>query len=232
MLALIITAIVVSELKECVPGTRDCRFQIGNIVASSVGILASGIILTALEACQYPFQTPRCIHLPKTFTVRASAFNSLVDLLDRIKSPNASRAPSVQNDSTSEKSQPSLQRPLARRHSYPSDEAPERPLTPLLPMTQQSKPRGWGEEWVYLLKEVSPKRKRKGLQRLDSAISLGSKSSSDLSDGNPTCCCSKRSAMAKQPSCSKNVTASSSISNLSRRSPLSSMRYGEPRHRV
>lgn len=230
-LTLIITAIVVSEPKECVPGTWDCRLQIADMVASSVGILASGIILTALEACKYPFQTPKFMRLPETFSVRVSAFNSLVDLLDRIKSPTASRAPSVHNNSMSGKSQPGVQRPLPRRPSSHSNEAPERPLTPLLPMTQRLKPRGWGEEWMYLLKEVSPKRKRKGLQRLDSAISLGSNSLSNLSDRNSACCCSKRSSTSRRPACTRNATASSNISNLSRRSPLSSMRYGESTRR-
>ncbi|KAJ8057919.1 hypothetical protein OCU04_013100 [Sclerotinia nivalis] len=54
---------------------------IGGVVISAIGFISIGIILTALEACQYPFQLPtRSTILPSTVNCRVSSFGD--DLVD------------------------------------------------------------------------------------------------------------------------------------------------------
>src|SRR6185437_4117932 len=94
--------------------------------------VAMGVILTALEACKYPFQIPDFLHISRRFTYRVSAFAE--DLLDR----SVSRTPSLRGPS--EKSQMSSQKssvdekPLPKPPSVISDTSATRPITPLLPM--------------------------------------------------------------------------------------------------
>ncbi|KAF7866789.1 hypothetical protein EAF04_005631 [Stromatinia cepivora] len=81
MISLIISSILVSKPKVCVPGTKECFVQIGGVVISAIGFISIGIILTALEACQYPFQLPtRSTILPGTVNCRVSSFGD--DLVD------------------------------------------------------------------------------------------------------------------------------------------------------
>ncbi|CAD6449799.1 998e35d2-b54b-40c9-958a-ed63440988dd [Sclerotinia trifoliorum] len=81
MISLIISSIIVSKAKVCVPGSHECLVQIGGVVISAIGFISIGIILTALEACQYPFQLPtRSSILPGTVNCRVSSFGD--DLVD------------------------------------------------------------------------------------------------------------------------------------------------------
>ncbi|ESZ98575.1 hypothetical protein SBOR_1025 [Sclerotinia borealis F-4128] len=110
MISIIVSSIIISKPKVCRLGTRDCRLQIGEIVVEGVGFIAIGIILTALEACQYPFQLPTTsTTLPDTIDCRVSSFGD--DLVDsNLTSLNPSAAnilqshaqfisPSTSNDS-------------------------------------------------------------------------------------------------------------------------------------
>jgi hypothetical protein len=209
--------------------------------------MATGIILTALEACKYPFQMPDFFDITKKITCRVSSFGE--DILDR----SVSRASSFDNDNPfeTEKTEvinhkPSInKKALPERPSDESQASNDPPLKPLLPMPWRSTSRGWGEEWTHLVNEKSSEQnpEKKVPSHSDSGISLscdssegyisssgdshvsasrrsGSRSSSHRSlQGSPP-----RAPMAKRAPRPRIVTPSSSISNLSRRSPLSTMR--------
>lgn len=119
-----------------------------------------------------------------------------------------------------------LRKPLPIRHSYHSDEAPARPITPLLPMVQRQSSR-WGDEWRHLLKDTStsPKRKRRALPRLVSGFSLTSKSSGSSSGSSKSSSSGSTPRRCRECRCTEVVTPSTSISNKSHRSPLAALRY-------
>jgi len=187
--------------------------------------VATGIILTALQACKYPFQVPDPFHLKKKVTCRVSSFGD--DILDC----SISGGPSVQHKNIYEVEKPTVSHqaslePVTEIQSISNDEPPQRPLTPLLPMAQRSRARGWGEEWTHLMKENGLE--RRGMTNSDSGISMSYNSSSGYissSDESSYKSRKQRSAMTKRPGHPRVITPSSSISNLSRRSPLSTMRY-------
>ncbi|EMR90041.1 hypothetical protein BcDW1_1308 [Botrytis cinerea BcDW1] len=98
MLSIIVSSVVVSKSKVCVPGTTDCKVQIGGLVLSCVGFVATGIILTALEACQYPFQLPARTNILQggEINCRVSSFGD--DLVDsNLTSLNPSAANVLQS---------------------------------------------------------------------------------------------------------------------------------------
>ncbi|KAF7882638.1 uncharacterized protein EAF02_006001 [Botrytis sinoallii] len=98
MLSIIVSSVVVSKSKVCVPETTDCKVQIGGLVLSCVGFVATGIILTALEACQYPFQLPARTNLLQDGEIncRVSSFGD--DLVDsKLTSLNPSAANILQS---------------------------------------------------------------------------------------------------------------------------------------
>ncbi|KAM0129379.1 hypothetical protein ACHAP3_007884 [Botrytis cinerea] len=98
MLSIIVSSVVVSKSKVCVPGTTDCKVQIGGLVLSCVGFVATGIILTALEACQYPFQLPARTNILQggEINCRVSSFGD--DLVDsNLTSLNPSAANILQS---------------------------------------------------------------------------------------------------------------------------------------
>lgn len=230
-----------------------------------------GVILTALEACKYPFEAPDFLHLSQRFTYRVSAFAE--DLLDR----SVSRTPSLRQHSeksnTSSQSSNLNEKPLPKPPSVISDISPTRPITPLLPMAKpkitrsaSNTSKGWGEEWTHLVREMKEgiPEKNGTKNSLDSAISLtydsssGYVSSSERSshtrmssyastyrrsaiiEGGTYVTASRRTGVemnsyasgprrapvARRPR-PRVVTPSSSISNISRRSPLSTMRFVE-----
>ncbi|KAF7946435.1 hypothetical protein EAE96_009433 [Botrytis aclada] len=98
MLSIIVSSVVVAKSKVCVPGTTDCKVQIGGLVLSCVGFVATGIILTALEACQYPFQLPTRTNILQDGEIncRVSSFGD--DLVDsNLTSLNPSAANILQS---------------------------------------------------------------------------------------------------------------------------------------
>ncbi|TGO27942.1 hypothetical protein BPAE_0034g00220 [Botrytis paeoniae] len=98
MLSIIVSSVVVSKSKVCVPGTTDCKVQIGGLVLSCIGFVATGIILTALEACQYPFQLPARTNILQDGEIncRVSSFGD--DLVDsNLTSLNPSAANILQS---------------------------------------------------------------------------------------------------------------------------------------
>jgi len=212
-----------------------------------------GMILTALESCHYPFQAPEFldVHL---INVRISAFGSDIDALDRSISqmslyPDenvyAREKPRELNHKSSVKRKTV---PPKKTTSIPGEwpqENPERRITPLLPMVMpavhRSRSRGWGEEWIIPMNDLSTRKKI--MKRSDSAISMSNSSSGDgrsssgyarsssgyarsssgylsTSDSDSN----SRISKGKRPVNRRTVTPSSSISNLNRRSPLSTMR--------
>ena len=110
-------------------------------------------------------------------------------------------------------------KPLPKSTSMPGEFPEERRLAPLLPLARRPASRGWGEEWRHLVRDTSGKGQR--FSTADSAISFCSDSSGHLSS------LGSRSdlSISKRHGRPRTVTPSSSISNLSRRSPLSTMRY-------
>ncbi|KAF5869649.1 uncharacterized protein Bfra_010846ia [Botrytis fragariae] len=98
MLSIIVSSVVVSKSKVCVSGTTDCKVQIGGLVLSCVGFVATGTILTALEACQYPFQLPTRTNILQDGEIncRVSSFGD--DLVDsNLTSLNPSAANILQS---------------------------------------------------------------------------------------------------------------------------------------
>ena len=183
--------------------------------------------MTALESCHYPFETPEALHIPTMITCRVSSFGD--DMLDRSVS-QMSFYPDEAVYAT-EGQRPSIQDTPRRKavpqpRTMPGDFPVERPITPLLPMAQRSRSRGWGEEWTHLVQDTSRKR---GIRPADSAISMSDVSSRYARSSSGYASTSDRSSVSqisvsKRASQPRTVTPSSSISNLSRRSPLSTMR--------
>lgn len=176
-----------------------------------------GILLTALEACQYPFRTPEVFHLFEPTHKRVIDIESISEF-------RSSRACSI--DVLDEESRHAVDTRMSCKGRSRSgtgtlptvEEAPERPITPLLPMKRTSVARSWGEEWKYTDK-VGEKR----VAKADSAISGLSSSSSayTLSDR------SSEGAAPRRQKRPRVVSPSSSIGNLGKRSPLSTMRFVE-----
>ncbi|KAE8447849.1 hypothetical protein EG329_010078 [Mollisiaceae sp. DMI_Dod_QoI] len=267
--AFIAACVVISRPDVCSSGSRTCQTQIADVVASVLAFIAMGVILTALEACKFPFAIPHFLHIPRKFTYRVGIFAD--DPLDRSISRTSSFRESGEKSKGSTPDSSIDEKPLPKPPSVVSDVSPERPTTPLLPMTRptrsasRSTTKGWGEEWTHLvrdMKEGSPE-KNGAKHSLDSAISLtydsssGYVSSSERSshtrmssyasthrksaiEGGTYVTASRRSGVETNAYASgprrapiarrqrpRVVTPSSSISNLSRRSPLSSMRSAE-----
>jgi hypothetical protein len=149
---------------------------------------------------------------------------------------------------------PAINRQLpAERRSDDSQTSSERPLTPLLQIhiPKRTTSRGWGEEWTHLAgerssgseKSLEKHSEKKVLSHSDSGISLSYDSSSGYisSSESEHVSGSRRSGHKSSSHQSSHVTVpravvtrraprprivtpSSSISNFSRRSPLSTMR--------
>ncbi|CZT50791.1 uncharacterized protein RSE6_11843 [Rhynchosporium secalis] len=226
----------------CLSGTRACSLQIADVVASIIGFLVTGVILTALESCKYPFELPPMLFMRK-INFRTSPSGSGDDILDRSVSRKSSFdiAPILvgekPRDAMAQKT--SIEKkPLPQTPSSIS-EAPERSLTLLLPISQmdRSGSKSWGEEWVHLRNQSRVV--KKSISTFDSAVSLSYETSSGASEYLTT---SDRSSHVSMPRIavtrnpvhqrprSRTVTPSSSISNLSRRSPLSSVRSADYPH--
>lgn len=185
--------------------------------------IATGTILTALEACPCPFQSPEVFHVARKISVRVSSFEE--DFLARSISASTLNQESEYEPKDQEPSlkQSIKRKPLPTSPSMGSEiseiseiSSAQRPITPLLPMAQKTRARGWGEDWTHLVDDTGSK----GLTHSDSAVSGLSRSSSGyLSSGSSELSVSNR---GQQP---RVVTPSSSISELTKRSPLSTMRY-------
>ncbi len=142
-------------------------------------------------------------------------------------------------------------KPDAERMPDDSQASIERPLTPLLQihMPRRTTSRGWGEEWTHLAIERSSgseksleKLDKKMLSHSDSGISLsydsflgyisssksehvfGSQRSAHKTSSHRSTGITPRATVARRAPPPRIVTPSSSISNFSRRSPLSTMR--------
>jgi hypothetical protein len=190
---------------------------------------------------------PDFFHIKKKITCRVSCFGE--DILDR----SVSRALSLDNGNLYETEKTEAvnnksginRKPLPERPSDGSQASTDRPLTPLLPTLRRSASRGWGEEWTHLVDEKSSEKssEKKVLLHSDSGISLSYDSSEGYissSEGSHVSvsrrsgcrCSSNRSSqvsptsvvLARRVPRPRIVTPSSSISNFSRRSPLSTMR--------
>ncbi|KAI9047300.1 hypothetical protein LZ554_008748 [Drepanopeziza brunnea f. sp. 'monogermtubi'] len=239
----IASLVVVATPNACLAGSNACKLQIADVIASVLGFIATGIILTALESCKYPFGTPAFLKI-KTES-RGDPFDSIMDRsvsrdssFDSGEVFDSDKLTSVDPQKGPEKG---IQRkPLLRAISEKSAVA-ERPTTPLLVIRGRAKSvsNDWGEEHA-LRSNVGVHKQTESLA--DSAISLSDDTSSESS-----CYTSKSSSrqssdftiprkavIARRPvsqrSTSRRVTPSSSISNHSRRSPLSSVRSAEYPH--
>ncbi|KAM3087529.1 hypothetical protein ACMFMG_001611 [Clarireedia jacksonii] len=230
--------------------------------------VATGVILTALEACQYPFQPPKVVKLPFMVTCRVSSFGE--DMVDsNLPSSNASQSNVLQtashmSKSASDNSMTTLhddylfmgnekeeyekaiaaaqqlrvvtgsitksanikRKPLptsVSQTSIPGEFPVEHPVVPIFPMPTLSriKSKDLGGSCNHLVRDI--KSNEKAISISDSAISIGSDSSSESTSPtrqtDPISCISQR---AVRP---RNVTPSSSISDISMRSPLSTMRF-------
>ncbi|RDL40948.1 uncharacterized protein BP5553_00927 [Venustampulla echinocandica] len=220
IIAMIASIVEVSRQNICMSGGRDCKVAVVNVTISNLACFATGTVLTALEACKYPFQAPKMLHIAQKLTRRVSPSGE--DLLDR----SVSCASSFERDSPSEgenrrgvEPRKSKQKPLPNLPPLPVDEHPERQFAPVMPTTQRIKSRGWGDDRRH--PGARPERKR--MTKSDSAVSGFSRSSSGYisSDHSSDTSLSRRQ---KRP---RIITPSSSISNLTKRSPLSTMRSAE-----
>lgn len=148
--------------------------------------------------------------------------------------------------SVKRKTVPENENPEHIPREWPQEQ--ERPITPLLPAVHRSRSRGWGEEWTWTPAEDDGVPKKKALKHSDSAVSMARSDSSSgfarSSSGSGYARSSSgyarsssgyastsdpesrpRSKVQKRQPRTRTVTPSSSISNLSQRSPLSTMRY-------
>lgn len=224
--------------------------------------VATGVILTALESCRYPFAIPDFLHWQRRLKYRVSAFAE--DLLDM----SVSRSPSFREDREKGKTgvkENIEEKPLPKPPSETNDASPTRPMSTIMrpARTGSSTSRGWGEEWTHFVREMKEgaPEKTSAKTSLDSAIALtydsssGYVSSSERSshtrmssyastyrrsaiiEGSSYMTVSRRIGMESNAYASgqrrapvarrtrpRVVTPSSSISNMSRRSPLSTMR--------
>jgi len=188
---------------------------------------------------------PDFFHITKKITVRVSSFGE--DFLDR----SVSRASSFDNDNPFETNKAEVdnqqsgtsRQAVPERRSDDSEASTDRPMTPLLQIPKQSTSRGWGEEWTHLASESSASEKslekpseKKILSHSDSGISLSYDSSSGYISSSESEHVSgsrrnrrshvtvPRAVVTRRAPRPRIVTPSSSISNYSRRSPLSTMR--------
>ncbi|KAF4612828.1 hypothetical protein G7Y89_g15545 [Cudoniella acicularis] len=221
IMAMIASIVALSRPAMCIKAAIDCRSEIIGVVISNLAVLAAGIVLTALEACQYPFQLPEVFHIAKRMTWRVSASFENAILERSISRASSFNEGAPENDKVKAVKYKisAKQKPLPRLPSIPAEDPSERPITPLLPMAQGSNSRGWGQEWTH----NSRGDKRKGMTKSDSAVSGMSRSSSGYISSDH----SSDNSAPKRPSRPRVVTPSSSISNLTKRSPLSTMRSAE-----
>ena len=214
-------------------GTWIVSPQPHNFALTNIGSLSMGVILTALESCNYPFQLPALIDR-RMVVCRVSDFGDDMDALERSVSKlsfldTEKELPKKPSHEIPRKPVPP---PKPARQPVPG-EWPEQPITPLLP-PKGARSRGWGEEWTPRDAGV-----KKGITRHDSAISLMTAGSGRSSSGYTRSSTSigrvdsgysgfsdqksiRKSAALQRPR-ARNATPSSSIGNLSRRSPLSTM---------
>lgn len=133
---------------------------------------------------------------------------------------------------------------IETRSRIPGEWPTERPISPLLPMVHKTRSRGWGEEWTHVGHD--------GIQTADtkdsdSAVSIArsgsdnssgyarsyTRSSSDFARSSPIYAStsdrdfSSKNRISKRQPRPRIVTPSRSSSKLSKRSPLSTMRYVE-----
>ncbi|CAG8956375.1 hypothetical protein HYFRA_00003757 [Hymenoscyphus fraxineus] len=243
MVAITISSVALSREKTCTAEYEDCTPSIIAVIVSNCAFLAIGILLTALEACQYPFQIPDVFHIFKPTHQRVISITGVSEY-------GSSRACSIEVlDEESRRAvdtKPDVKGKSKRGGSLPTvEEVPERPITPLLPVAKRSSAtRSWGSDgWTYT-EMASEKR---GLKKSDSAISglshissgydvsdrsshRSSHRSSNLTSNRSSHVSSNRSSQGSLPRHQKRarvVSPSSSINNHNKRSPLSTMRSVE-----
>ncbi|RDW88313.1 hypothetical protein BP6252_00345 [Coleophoma cylindrospora] len=231
VVAIIANAAVVSKPNICQGGGKLCRLQVIDLTISSFGFINSGIILAALESCQHPFQSPR---LCSGVTCRVSAFGddivdgrpfstTTIETIDEKSSELSAESKIIWQNNVKRKPVPSRSSTTTSiPGEYPEEASIDRPLTPvlLLPRTKSTR-NSWGEEWKHLAQETQARPIPIALSKSLSLNSLPSSKASEPRPGRFDSCLSKRQGR------SKTVTPSSSISNLSRRSPLATMRVAE-----
>jgi hypothetical protein len=182
--------------------------------------IASGILLTALEACCDPFATPEVLHIPRKITCRVSSFGD--EIFDRSRGTSIHDDESVAEDirrlSAMEQVVPRtlvpVRPPRLPRQAIPGEFPQERKVAS--PVVVVSKTKGWGEEWTHLVQDT-------GLNSIARATSSGEISQSSSMETSVSSESSNASFSKRTPR-PHTVTPSSSISNLSRRSKLSTMR--------
>ncbi|EPE33808.1 hypothetical protein GLAREA_06821 [Glarea lozoyensis ATCC 20868] len=198
MITLVLTCVTLSQRAGDTKDRQNLRVESVGVVMSCFSFVAMGVILTSLEACQYPFQPPAILEIEKEIIAPASPYGN--DAMDGFRTLAINRRTPIQRLPSSRLT--SLKtKPLPRAPSSIILEESERPLTPLLPMAEIPRQRGWGEEWRHLARPPT----NRGLKKSDSAISGSSRSSWERKE-------------------SRTITPGSSISNIKRRSPLSTVR--------
>lgn len=176
-----------------------------------------GTILTALESCYDPFQIPDFLHISRTITCRVSEFGSELFFVRSTRT-------SVRDDESAVEDMQHLramEKPSVNRKTLP--QRPRKPSVPgefpmehPPPMAQKPRARGWGEEWRHLAQDTGTI----PMTRASSSTSVSESSTYPGSSSQGT-----RTSVSKRVPRPRTVTPSSSISNMSRRSPLSTMRY-------
>ncbi len=197
---------------------------------------------------------PDFFRITKKITVRVSSFGGdfLDRSVSRASSIDNNNVFETEKIDVVSQSPGTNRKPDAERMSDDSQASIERPLTPLLQIHIPGRTAscGWGEEWTHLAggrgsgseKLLGKSSDKRALSHSDSGISLsyGSSSGYISSSESGHVSGSRRSAhtwshrssdissnatVARRAARPRIVTPSSSISNFSRRSPLSIMRY-------
>lgn len=188
--------------------------------------IGTGIIVTALEACKYPFEIPEAF---TGVTCRVSSFGD--DLFDRNMSAITSfdSLPSRQREqptTTEESVAPvhPIEAPALPTQTVPGGYPLERSLTQLLPPIP-SEASAWSAEVKNLVAKEMLERKEN--QKAVLVVDVGSKAFSGTKSSNPSRPNTKHKVAKRTGHRRKVVSPSSSIGNENRRSPLSRMRSAE-----
>ncbi|KAH8592824.1 hypothetical protein B0O99DRAFT_689374 [Bisporella sp. PMI_857] len=255
LITIVLSCIVVAKPSLCLVGSNTCKLQIGGLVAATFAFLSTGVILTALESSQFPFEVPRLFR----FTRKEGTFAENVDAYERSVSQTSfyqdeNGHPSEKNIEV--KTQNRIRTEIAPpkptlnlNNTSILREWPERPLTPLLPNPpKRMRSHGWGDEWTHSLRGNGGN--KNCVEPSDSAISMSMSEFSSGSGRSSTGYARSSSAgyarssmnsgyasnsdrestsrpISHRPRTQRCITPSSSISDRSRRSPLSTMRSAD-----
>jgi len=185
--------------------------------------------LTGLESCRFPFEIPGAL-VPRKANSRAGPFGDGFFECSVSQDSSFDAGPLYDIEKATEM----VGKPVIQRKPLPTTrpeiiEVPDRSVAPLLPVKRRDKQesKGWGDEWTYTARQTGLQNKE--MTTSNSVISFpneigpGNRNSSENNSVSP----SRPVAMMRRPLRPRSrsqTRPSSNIGNISRGSPLSSVR--------